>query len=244
MRSRSLAAKRWHTLCIWFAVNMEGVAMPITVKKNSNPVASKKQHPPSYYTLKGLPQPSNDATPKPPQPPAPPTVPPPTVPPPKVPPPKPAKSEKGFTKAKLAQQLAAISAKSQDEPHLGPSIEALCQCLVGGNMLAGRAIHIIRHLWITRKKKFRRCGPKEWLVYRREEWALAFGMTEAQLKNNALPRLKKFVSDCVEIKQMKTHYDGPKKLGIRVDLPLLDEQLKALAGESWDIIKLINKNNQ
>jgi hypothetical protein len=155
--------------------------------------------------------------------------------------PKTPKSQKGLTTPKLKQQLAKITAKGKAEPHLGPGIEALCQCLAGGNMAAGRLLFTIRHLWITRKKKFQRAG-KDWLVFSRDEWALAAGLTEAQLKNNALPRLRKYVNDCVGVKAMKTRNDGPKKLGIRLDVELLDEQLKGLAGESWDILKVIVKH--
>jgi hypothetical protein len=86
-----------------------------------------------------------------------------------------------------------------------PGLYALARNRAGGDMAAG--LLLFRLMWRWRGKiKLSRLG-REWIAMSRSDWARESGLSEAEMKNRALPKLRK--QPFVTIRAMKL---GNKKL--------------------------------
>jgi|GEM_PF-4012347 len=86
------------------------------------------------------------------------------------------------------------------------------------------------------KKKKQRFG-KEWLYMSRASWARTAGLTESELKNRALPKLRSHCAEFLEIRAMKATPDSPKTLWVSLDWEGIHKAIKP-----WDMYELeLNK---
>ena len=108
-----------------------------------------------------------------------------------------------------------------------PGAFAVARYQVGGDICAAVLLYRLRYRWDHCAKKLER-NDKEWVAMSRSNWAREAGLSEGQMKNRALPRLRQ--CDFVEIRQMKLTPDSPKLLWMRLDLEKLPSHT-----ESWDI---------
>lgn len=139
--------------------------------------------------------------------------------------------EKGQTKAKTAQTPASkqklaerIKAAQHTKARLSsPGEWARCRALMGGDWRAGELLYRIAHLWRAINPKMKR-GSKEMLAMSREDWAMSAGLSGSELKNYALPILRKFGHAFVEVHAIGRGSD--KKVAVEFD-PLSFEAAKA-----------------
>ena len=96
-----------------------------------------------------------------------------------------------------------------------------------GDLLAGLLLFRLRWRW-GMSKKLERFG-REWIAMSRRDWAMEAGLTESEMKNRALPRLRQ--CDFVIIRQMKLTPSGPKLLWMSLELSLLPK----ISDMPWDI---------
>lgn len=113
-----------------------------------------------------------------------------------------------------ALETAVAKAELANAKWERPNVLALCRKMAGGDMAAGYLLHHILYVWGNRKKKIKR-GSHEWLAHSREAWQRAAGLTESEIKNRALPRLKQYCGEFLTIRAMG--HGAEKKLYIRVD---------------------------
>ncbi len=111
-----------------------------------------------------------------------------------------------------------------------PGAFAVARHQVGGDICAAALLFRLKYRWDHNKKKLERNG-KEWVAMSRSNWAREAGLSEGEMKNRALPRLRK--CNFVEIRQMKITPDGPKLLWMRLDL----EEL-ASNTEPWETYEM------
>jgi hypothetical protein len=99
-----------------------------------------------------------------------------------------------------------MAKKKEGKNNFGlPGLYALARNRAGGDMAAG--LLLFRVMWRWRgKKKLSRLG-REWIAMSRSDWAREAGLSEAEMKNRALPKLRK--QPFVRIRAMKL---GNKKL--------------------------------
>ena len=93
----------------------------------------------------------------------------------------------------------------------GPGLLAVCRNVASTDLAAAVLLYRIIGLWHWRKKKTQRFG-KDWLYMARASWARTAGLTEAEMKNRALPRLRSHCGEFLEIRAMKATPDAPKTL--------------------------------
>ncbi len=107
----------------------------------------------------------------------------------------------------------------KDKSNFGfPGAFAQARNAAGGDWAAGVLLYRIHYRWHTVSSKLDRCG-KEWLAMSREELAIESGLSMSELKNRALPKLRKL--PFIEIRAMKL--GKIKKLWFRLeDGPLED----------------------
>ena len=86
-----------------------------------------------------------------------------------------------------------------------------------GDLLAGILLYRLRYRWRMDKKLIR--FGKEWVAMSRSDWAREAGLSEAQMKNRALPILRG--CEFVQVRQMKLTPGGPKLLWMHLDEALL-----------------------
>ncbi len=98
-----------------------------------------------------------------------------------------------------------------------PGAFAIARNQAGSDWAAGVLLYRIKFRW-GMKNKLERFG-KEWVALSREHWRKEAGLTLAEMKNRALPRLRKL--EFIEIRQMKLKPNGPKLLWVSLDLGLL-----------------------
>jgi hypothetical protein len=128
--------------------------------------------------------------------------------------------------AKAAKQAEEANAKWER-----PNLNALCRKLAGGDMAAGLLLAHVLFEWRNRKHKLER-NCLDWLAHTREAWAGAAGLTLYELKDRALPRLKR---ECHEFLTIKAQGHGPaKKLWISVDDAALREAIQLHPEASWE----------
>jgi len=157
-----------------------------------------------------------------------------------------AEMAKGKTKAKgakvpdkKAKALAKTAEKAAQANALWerPNLLALCRKLAGGDMAAGNLLHHILYVWRNRGHKLHRKLPgwpcDQWLAHSRDGWAIASGLTFAEMAKRALPRLKKYCGEFLLIRAMG---HGPAKmLWISVDEIALQEHVAGSAAMPWDM---------
>jgi hypothetical protein len=101
-----------------------------------------------------------------------------------------------------------------------PGRYAHCRRVAGNDMAAGLLLYRILYLWVARKTKLERLG-KKWLAMSRSDWARSAGLSEDEMKDRALPRVRNNCHAFVDIRQMKL--GTVKKLWISVDEALLND---------------------
>jgi len=117
-----------------------------------------------------------------------------------------------------------------------PGLLAVCRNVAATDLVAAVFLYRVVGLWIWRKKKKERFG-KEWLYMSRAAWARTAGLTESELKNRALPKLKSHCAEFLEIRSMKATPDAKKTLWVSLDWEMLCRAIKP-----WDMYELeLNK---
>ena len=111
-----------------------------------------------------------------------------------------------------------------------PGAFAVARNQVGGDICAAALLFRLKYRWHHCKKKLKR-NDMEWVAMSRSNWAREAGLSEGQMKNRALPRLRK--QDFVKIRQMKLTPNGPKLLWMHLDN---DELFHA--NEPWEIYEM------
>lgn len=98
----------------------------------------------------------------------------------------------------------------------------MCRNQVGGDMAAAALLYRVKYYFDTEnvKKKLSRF-EKDWIAMSRSAWASEAGLSEAQMKNRALPIIRK--CQFISIRQMRLNPKGPKLLWINLDLVYLYE---------------------
>ncbi|MBT3786828.1 MAG: hypothetical protein HN725_18290 [Alphaproteobacteria bacterium] len=99
-----------------------------------------------------------------------------------------------------------------------PGAFAISRNHADGDIAAGILLYRIQYRWNFSKRKLHRHG-KEWVAMSRSNWAREAGLTDAEMKNRALPRLRK--CEFVDIRQMRLSPREPKLLWVSLDLDLL-----------------------
>ncbi len=85
---------------------------------------------------------------------------------------------------------------------IAPGQLAVCRNLADGDLVAGVLLYRIFGLWKVRPKKLTRMN-REWLAMSRDDWARSAGLTVAEIKNRALPKLRSHCASFLEIRPMK-----------------------------------------
>jgi hypothetical protein len=118
-----------------------------------------------------------------------------------------------------------------------PGEVALCRKVSGGDMAAGILLHRIAVLWKLRKKKLERFG-REWLAMSRADWARSAGLSEAEMKDRALPRLKKACAAFIEVRPMRLTPDSPNILWISLDPQGMANAVMGDSSLPWDMYEM------
>ena len=111
-----------------------------------------------------------------------------------------------------------------------PGALSMCRNQVGGDICAAALLYRLKYRWERTEKKLVRFG-KEWLAMSRSDWATEAGLSEGEMKNRALPKLRK--TNFVEIRQMKLNPSGPKLLWMHLDAMEIFESTTP-----WDMYEL------
>ena len=104
----------------------------------------------------------------------------------------------------------AISAKAKQQARLSaPSRWARCRAIAGGDWRAGTLLYRIAYLWETTPNKMTLPGSnREGIALTQADWGSSTGLEPSELKNYAIPRLKKYASHIV---QFASHGRGASK---------------------------------
>jgi hypothetical protein len=146
---------------------------------------------------------------------------------------------KGQTKAKTAtvpaKQVKASHktskvAEAANAKWERPNLNALCRKLVAQDMAAGLLLFHIIYVWKNRKHKITR-GTTQWLAHSRDAWAQAAGLSSAEMKDRALPRVRKYCWEFLTIKAMG--HGSDKKLYVHLDEIAFAEAVAK--SEPWDM---------
>jgi hypothetical protein len=109
--------------------------------------------------------------------------------------------------------------KKQKKASFGyPGAYAVTRNQAGGDWAAGLLLYRLIYRWRTVVKKLYRHG-REWIAMSRIDWAREAGLSEAEMKNRALPKLRKL--SFVKIRAMKVGKD--KRLWMSLDWDLLEQ---------------------
>jgi hypothetical protein len=103
-----------------------------------------------------------------------------------------------------------------------PGAFAVARNQAGGDIMAAALLFRLKFYFRpeAKIKKLERFD-KEWIAMSRSDWAREAGLSECEMKNRALPRLRK--RQFVTIRQMKLSHKGPKMLCMSLDLEKLHE---------------------
>jgi hypothetical protein len=104
------------------------------------------------------------------------------------------------------------------QPDFGtPGAFAVARDQAGGDICAAALLYRIKHFFNPENsiKKLERFD-REWIAMSRDEWARSAGLTLAEMKNRALPHIKKL--SFVAARAMRLTPKGPKKMWISLDL--------------------------
>jgi len=99
-----------------------------------------------------------------------------------------------------------------------PGLYAQCRNAVDGDWAAALLLYRLVYRWGHVSKKLVRNG-REWIGMPREDWAREAGLSLSEMKNRALPRLRKY--PFVTIRAMKL--GGVKILWMSLDPETLEE---------------------
>lgn len=124
---------------------------------------------------------------------------------------------KGTTKAKTATTpagkrkfAAKIKAAQKTQSKLtAPGEFARCRAIAGGDVSAGLLLHRIAILWRSINPKMTLSGTgQEYLAMTQADWGISAGVEPSAIRNYAIPRLKKYAHEIVEI---EVHGRGASK---------------------------------
>jgi hypothetical protein len=108
------------------------------------------------------------------------------------------------------------------EATFAPGAFAMARSQAGNDICA--AALLFRLKWHFdpkhKSKKLQRFG-KDWIAKSRAQWAIDVGLTDAEMKNRALPKLKAF--PFVTIRAMCLEFNSPKLIWMHLDLVKLHE---------------------
>jgi hypothetical protein len=118
----------------------------------------------------------------------------------------------------MSKQKYPSAQKQTPNSHFGvPGAFAVARNQAGLDWAAAVLLYRLKWRWLG-EKKLKRFG-KEWIAMSRSDWAQEAGLSEAEMKNRALPNLRK--RQFVTIRAMKL---GNKKLlWMSLDTALLHE---------------------
>lgn len=116
-----------------------------------------------------------------------------------------------------------------------PGHYARCRKLAGNDMAAGLLLYAIYGRWMLALKKqsgsnkstFLQRKGDSWIAMSRANWARASGLTEAEAKNRAIPRLKKSCKHFIKFRQWRLSPPDPKLLWISLDYEVAEEEVNA-----------------
>ena len=128
-------------------------------------------------------------------------------------------------------------AKSKGSGWTAPGEVALCRKVAGGDMAAGILLHRVAVLWKLRKNKLERFS-KEWLAMSRDDWARSAGLSEAEMKDRALPRLKKSCAGFIDVRPMRVTPDSPNLLWISLDPAGMADAVMGDNSMPWDMYEM------
>lgn len=133
------------------------------------------------------------------------------------------------SKVSIASMASAKAAESKNQWG-APGLYALCRNLTNGDMAAGLLLFRVYGLWrMDKLKRLERFG-KEWFAMSRADWARSAGLSENEMKDRALPRLRKSCAAFIEIRTMRIHRNGPNLIWISLDV---EEMIECLT--PWDM---------
>jgi hypothetical protein len=124
---------------------------------------------------------------------------------------------KGTTKAKTAttpagkQKFAAKikAAQKTQSTMTSPGEFARCRAIAGGDVSAGLLLYRIAYLWTKITSKMTLSGTgQEYLAMTQADWGMSAGVEPSAIRNYAIPRLKKYAHEIVEI---EVHGRGASK---------------------------------
>jgi hypothetical protein len=105
--------------------------------------------------------------------------------------------------------------------HYGkPGALALARYQADGDWAAGALLYRVKFHFSPQKKRLTRFGL-EWVAMSRHDWATEAGLSDSEMNNRALPKLR--ARPFMEIRAMKLSPNGPKLLWIHLDLVKMHE---------------------
>jgi hypothetical protein len=113
-----------------------------------------------------------------------------------------------------------------------PGALAVTRYQAGNDLVSAMLLYRIKFYFRpgVKFKKLTRFG-KDWIAMSRSDWAREAGLSEGEMKNRALPRLRKL--PFIEIRQMKLTPSGPKLLWVSLDLSILAEWTDDFEHSQW-----------
>lgn len=116
------------------------------------------------------------------------------------------------SKKKLAAKIK--EAKTGKTRLNSPGELARCRAIAGGDWRAAMLLYRVAHLWRAINPKLIRHGV-QWIAMTREDWAMSSGLGVFELRDYALPRLRKYGHGIVRIEANGRGAD--KKLWVHLD---------------------------
>lgn len=110
-------------------------------------------------------------------------------------------------------KYAKAKTKKPKKQTIRPGHYARARALAGNDMAAGLLLYRIDGLWRFVKNKLQRHGD-DWIAMSRSDWAKSSGLTINELKDRALPRLKKHCGHFVQFKTMRLDPTKPNLLWV------------------------------
>jgi len=124
-------------------------------------------------------------------------------------------------KYQTTSKPATSKTGTEKQPSWGnPGAFAIARNQAGGDWAAAALLYRIRWRWKYTEKKLHRLG-RDWVAMSRSNWAKESGLSEAEMKNRALPILRK--RQFIIIRQMRLTPKDPKLLWVSLDLGLLND---------------------
>lgn len=118
---------------------------------------------------------------------------------------------------------------------------AVCKAAVGGDMVAGQLFHAFLELWVDITKKVTRMRDgvtKEWLFLSSADLQTMSGLSERQISDRAIPKLKK--CPFFDIRAGKLTPDHKKQYQIHFDQELFWEEVQAALDPTSEVKEKID----